>query len=125
MAKVTNLTNYKKRIDKSLRKTDNWINVLTNLGVQDKDKRTGAQVQTIFQSETQLEALYQADDISARIIDRIPEEMTREGFEILIPGDENPEIVEFATAEMDRLQVKAKYRQALKFARLYGGARRS
>lgn len=52
-----------------------WSNVLTNLGVKNKDKRTGAQIELGYYDKGTCEALYQSDDIAARIVDRIPEEL--------------------------------------------------
>lgn len=97
-------------------RTDGWVNVLTGQGIQGYDKRTGGYASygtTLY--EMDVEYLYGSDAHAARIVDLIPDEATREGFEWDEP---QPEI----DAEFDRLQVKPKFNEAWKFARAYGGA---
>lgn len=100
---------------------DGWFNAFTNLGVKGLDKRTGAHIVPHILSQPDMEALYQADDIAARIVDRLPEEMIREGFKIIIPGDQT-DIPERTLKEWSRYDVINKVEQALKWERLYGGA---
>ena len=97
-------------------RADGWVNVLTGQGIQGYDKRTGGYATygtTLY--EMDVEQLYASDAHAARIVDLIPDEATREGFEWDEP---QPEI----DAEFDRLQVNAKFNEAWKHARAYGGA---
>lgn len=110
-----------KEVFRADQRMDGWFNTLTNLGVRGLDKRTGAQVLPHIILQPQLEAMYQVDDIAARIVDRLPEEMVREGFKIIIPGDKN-DIPEKVMADWDRFEVIKKLELALKWERLYGGA---
>lgn len=105
------------------KRQDMWENVMTNLGVSMKDKRTGMVAYTVFISQSEAEAIYQTDDIAARIVDRPPEEMTREGFEIEIKEQEknNIKAIDFIWKEFERLAIEEKIEKALKEARLYGG----
>lgn len=63
---------------------DDWYNAITGIGVSLKDKRIG----TAFavESLTWMEAcdLWRGDDLAARVVETIPDEMLRQGFEIRI-----------------------------------------
>lgn len=99
---------------------DGWTNVLTNLGVLNKDKRTGGSVEAVYLTREDVDNLYGGDDIAARIIDRLPEEMTREGFKVTAEGFED--LSEDCQKYFERYDLDSKIEQALKWARMYGGA---
>lgn len=101
--------------------SDGWINVLTNAGVVGKDKKMAATVDFTFLDQITLEALYQSDPIAARIVDRPVREMMREGYKLNsqdIPAETLQEFHE----EMEAFCVDDKIEEAMKWARLYGGA---
>lgn len=98
---------------------DGWSNILTGLGVQNKDKRTGATVVSNFISQADAESMYQTDDIAAKLIDKIPEEALREGFEVYADGENMTETIQEVFEKFDLYK---KIEQAWKWARLYGGA---
>lgn len=100
---------------------DGWFNVFTQLGVLGQDKRTGARVLPHLIVQPDLEAMYQAGDIEARIVDKEPEEMIREGFKIIIPDDKE-NLAEVMLAQWERYDLIKKTQLALTWARLYGGA---
>jgi len=100
-----------------------WENALTNLGVKGKDKRMSAVSTPFALTVGDLDISYQSDDIVGRIIDRIPEEMFREGFKICLEdGDNSDKETEAIQAEFDRHGVSQKMEFGEKWARLYGGA---
>lgn len=101
--------------------TDNWTNLLTNMGRAGLDKR----VETTFQARPQLsqqvlEALWSQDALARRIVGRRAEEMTREWVDFRVEGDKDAG--DALRAEFDRLLVRDKVKQAIQWARLYGGA---
>ena len=102
------------------KKTDGWSNVITNLGVMNKDKRLGSQVRTNFLDQSTLEALYQADDVAQRIVNVVPDDMTREGFRVKIEGDED--LAEKTETEIEQAGIEALLTDAVRWARLYGGS---
>jgi phage-related protein (TIGR01555 family) len=109
----------KKKIEppKAVR-ADGWINVLTGLGAAGRDKRLASvAVPETFNQQT-LEDLYRADDIAQKMVDRIPKEMFRAGYEIKA---KTPKIQEGIREYMGRLNADESFRQAIKWARLHGG----
>lgn len=92
---------------------DTWSNVLTGLGTaRDKVTHTDFSVNARLSDQT-LEALYHNDDIAARVCDLVPDEMLRQGFGL----DDDA-----LKAECERLDVTAKFNEALVWSRLFGGA---
>lgn len=113
--------NIKKPIKKNPQiKKDGWSNILTNLGIANKDKRTGARVDVSFLSQQELDAFYQSDDVAARIVDRLPEEMTREGFKVF--SEDFEDLTEQVQVIFENFDLDKKIEKALKLSRLYGGA---
>lgn len=102
-------------------KADGWANVLTGLGMASRDKRKGSSFvrDGIMRARGYLEDLYAGDDMAARIVDALPDEMTREWIE-LQSGDS--ELDRALMAQLEVLDVRFKVRQALIWARLFGGA---
>lgn len=109
-----------KMLANKARRSDGWENFFTGLGVQGKDKRTGASVTWRRFSEREVENLHDADDIAHRVVNLIPDEGTKKWIEFKTPS--NPELVDKIIAEDDRLKVKSRVNQAWAYSRLYGGA---
>jgi phage-related protein (TIGR01555 family) len=99
---------------------DGWKNILTNLGVKNRDKRTGSRVTFTFLTRQDADDFYGGDDVAERIVDRPAEEMMREGWKTTAPGQQ--ELTEKMGAEFERLGIYKKIEQGLKWARQYGGA---
>lgn len=107
-------------IVRRIMKWDGWENVMTGLGMMGRDKRMSAMPTMTMITQQDAEALYAADDIGGRIIDRPVHEMFREGFNLNIDGDkETPGAI---MEEWKRLLVDARLEEAVKWGRLYGGA---
>lgn len=104
------------------KRNDSWVNFLTKLNVEGLDKKTGAKVYEKELKVDELEALYQADDLAARIVDRPVEDMTREGFEVHFENDQNESMESFFWQEWERLRLDEHVERGLKWARIYGGA---
>lgn len=102
--------------DPSVR-SDGWMNVLNGLGQRGRDKTTGI----LFRAcpcfgPAELDELYRSDGLSKRIIDIVPAEMLRQGWEI--DGDPEGEIL----GKFEELDVNCKLNQLIQWSRLYGGA---
>lgn len=108
------------KLQKKVANMDGWVNVITNLNVLGKDKKMGATPSPIFLNQRQADDFYGADDIAGKLVDRVPEEMTREGFEVYADGFDGMA----ATIEeyFERFELDTKIEKGLKWARLYGGA---
>jgi phage-related protein (TIGR01555 family) len=100
--------------------SDSFINLLTELGLNaDKSRFSGFKERTELDWDT-LAAMYEQDAISARIIDRLPDDATRE--EITIKGTD--EDFDFASvqSELEDLKARTHIGDAWRWARLYQGA---
>lgn len=99
-------------------KSDGWQNIVTGLGTS-RDKMTGGDIFRTRLSSQHLRQLWQADDMAARIVETTADEMVREGWELQIKDDK--ELATKASDMLDGLDAKKKIREALRFARAYGG----
>ena len=108
---------------KSQEQFDGLENVVANLGTA-ADKRSHSKfvtnVLTDGDNQKELNALYRGDWVAGKIVDIIPDDMTREWRKFI--GDIDPEVVERLEEEENRLDVTTAFRQAHKWARLYGTA---
>jgi phage-related protein (TIGR01555 family) len=107
-------------VDRLMTRMDGWLNVLTGRGLHGKDKRKHAVIVPPRFTWQELNDLYDASDMAARIVDRPPEEMLRERPCIRIPDDK--ETAEAMDAALEKLGAYAALEQALKKMRLKGGS---
>jgi phage-related protein (TIGR01555 family) len=101
-------------------RTDGWRNILTGLGLHQRDKRLSSGFVSDLLDEEQLEQLYIGDDMAARIVETVPDEMIRRGFELRI-ADDTSGIADAMHAELEELRALEHLRNAMVLARLYGG----
>jgi phage-related protein (TIGR01555 family) len=111
---------------KALARTDGWANVLTGIGTS-RDKRAGSGFKRDIIDPEKAEELWESDDTAARIIETIPEEMTREWIDINIEAAEGePDAGREQSDEMlnrlEELGAQAAFNKALAMARAVGGA---
>ncbi len=98
---------------------DGWENQLTGFGTT-RDKSTYGYVGAFVRiPDQELANLYHSDDIAARIVNIVPDEMLREGFEVKI-GDPAAETI--IAEKFDSLGANAKLADGIRWGRLYGGA---
>lgn len=96
--------------------TDGWQNIFSSLGTR-RDPRTKTSFATPAKlAQADLEALYRADGIAARIVDIPAGDMTRRW--ITLQGDNGKEVI----ARLEELRAKNHVTTALKWAGLYGGS---
>lgn len=98
-------------------KFDGWVNVLTGLGMRGRDKNVHSHfwIERIFE-QAELDQLYRSDGITRRIMDIVPAEMVRQGWEI--EGDSDQKI----NSKMESIKASYSLITVLRWARLYGGA---
>src|SRR3989337_1579951 len=67
------------------RHNDTWSNALSGIGTDTYDKRLGTEFGNplMVTSEVALQ-LWRGDDLAARVVETVPSEMLRQGFELLI-----------------------------------------
>lgn len=95
---------------------DGWANVLTGIGGR-KDKRKATKfTHTAVIGDDQLTAMYRANGFGRRIVELIPDDMTRNWFKIT--NDDDDELKQ----KLEELGAQQKTNHAMKMARLYGGA---
>lgn len=106
---------------------DGWVNALTGIGAAMRDKSMRTSFEPDVLDRSQLEAIWRGDDMAARIVETVPNEMLREGFEVCVQGDDGStakdvsEAVELWCARGD-INLHGTLLEALCFERAYGGA---
>lgn len=112
---------------------DGWENIVTGHGT-DRDKRMGARVKAVPTSNTHqtFEDLYHGDDIAAKIADLPPQEMVKKWISLSVdlgkgrdrnaPDDSPTEVADAILQALNDLGTKGSMREALTWARVYGGA---
>jgi phage-related protein (TIGR01555 family) len=104
---------------------DGWTNLLTGLGSRvDKTKGAVSLFDRII-SDEELEATYLDDGLGTNIVNMMPEDMFREGWDYTFPDLEElkaKEISETYNATMEVIETPEKLEEGIDWARLYGGA---
>lgn len=98
---------------------DRLANLVTGLGGA-SDKKVGNAYVLNLVPTTELHAMYREDWLASKVVDIIPNDMTREGREWQADGD-TIELIE-AVEKSPRIALLQKVNKALKMARLEGGA---
>lgn len=127
----------KKRTDTG--RVDGWYNTLTGVGMATKDKSVSTAFQAdLITPETAVE-IWRGDDLAARIIETLPNEMLRQGFELKVAAatepaaEDGPErydapvaddpsmLVEAISGRWEDLELQTALWEALAYERAYGG----
>ena len=109
---------------KSVERKDGWMNLFTGLGTRaDKTKSTRA-VPTGFLLDAEKEIIYADDGLGARIIDLLPEDMMKQGWHYVFENEKEgfDNYTKIYNHIFKEIRANYKIAQALKWARLYGGA---
>lgn len=70
---------------------DGWLNVLTGIGLTGRDKTRNNEFEVNQLSREELESIWRGDDMASRIIETLPDEMLRSGWELEIQPEESPD----------------------------------
>lgn len=83
-----------RKLARSLAHADGWANALSGIGMANRDKTTQNTFATSPLTVEQCEDLWRGDDMAAKAVERIPEEMLREGFVVRVKAMDAPEAVD-------------------------------
>jgi uncharacterized protein len=103
----------------SKRRVDGWTNIMTGMGLANKDARVSESAERKLLPENQIEHLYAADSQAAKIVDMIVDTAFEKGYEWTGISDEQ---IKTLKQRLDELRFDCAIKDALKRARLYGGA---
>lgn len=96
---------------------DGWVNALTGIGTVKDKSRASAFYRCGFLPDQLLTALFNENDLAATIVEELPKDMFRAGYEL--EGLEDPQPLVNAA---NLLKADRKMFEALLWGRLYGGA---
>jgi phage-related protein (TIGR01555 family) len=110
-----------KKITGAQTTTDSYVNIAANLGITAPNLSAGGAYAyaPITRERSKLEMAYRGSWVCRMAIDVIPSDMTRAGIEIL--SDIPPDQIDKMQKEIQRLRVWESIRDAMRWARLYGG----
>jgi phage-related protein (TIGR01555 family) len=104
---------------------DGWSNLITGLNSQvAKKKHTTHRADSLITDE-ELESIYIEDGLGKRIVNLLPSDMFREGWEYSFPDMEDvkaKELAEKYSEVMELIEAPQKCKEALQWARLKGGS---
>ena len=100
-------------------RVDGWFSSLAGYGIEGRDKRMSARFQGDRLDDQTIEDLWRSDDMASRIVEVVPDEAMRPGYELNV-GDKK--LAEELAWEMEELGVDDVLRQAKKIERAFGGA---
>lgn len=103
---------------------DGWINSLTGIGDPSRDKRQIMNSTLALETLSQMdcEVIWRADAKAAKAIEVVPEELTRKGWDFQCEDDDDRSVTEAVMQWARDLDLTGKAKEALEYARAYGGA---
>lgn len=107
------------RRDSREQRKDSWGNVITGL-LTNKDKRIGGFHQVDLVSDIQARELWRGDDIAKRVIEVLPREAMRRGYQLKVGDDK--ELAEEIMGAAEELGLDQAIVKAAQYERAYGGA---
>jgi phage-related protein (TIGR01555 family) len=120
---INNTLKLANKIKTGIQNFDGLENMLTGLGVEGKDKRTGGTYKQKRYSQGQLEIFHDSSDIAKVVVNKVPELGTKKWINHKIDKDQGGiELANKFVDEDERLKTKQKFAKAWKWARLYGGS---
>lgn len=104
---------------------DGLENLVSGMGTEGDKRIHGKfnnkrQLSAITSGTSELSAMYRSNWVAGKVVDIIPDDMTREWREF--DGDMDPKLVEKINAEQDRIQLPYYFNLAHKWGRLFGTA---
>ena len=111
---------------------DAWENAITGLGTIARDKAQQLRFRrNTLREDSEWDAMYHDDDLAALLVDIIPDEALRQGFEIVIQPDSDDDNADDAQAAVDQADeildvldgfgTVEKFNEAWRWGRLFGG----
>lgn len=126
------VADFLKLLTTAVHRVDGWASTITGLGTS-KDKMAGARmIRGARLNETELDNIYDEDDFAATIVEALPEDGMRQGWEPARRSSEDDEDEESARTTKEQiatikrravdLGVNARVMEGAVWGRLYGGA---
>lgn len=111
-------------LQSALLRLDGWANDLTGLGTAALDKTVVALFSRATQrSDEYLGQLYEDDPLARRIADKVPDEMLRAGYDLLMgSADDAQQLATAARDKLKALQADERIKDGLVWERVYGGS---
>lgn len=106
----------------SVERRDGWRNHATGQGVPGVDKTLAGSFWFDFLNFDQLQNLYRGDDLAAHVVEKMPKDAFREGWELIIADDEGKARATDIMKRCELLGVDGYLETAACFERAYGGA---
>jgi len=95
-----------------------WQNPVTGFGTASDKTSYNRFAPTALMNVEELSAIYHGEDLAARIIDIVPDEMLREGFSVDV-GD--PALNALVSEKFEALAIDDKLADGIRWGRLFGG----
>jgi len=111
---------YHDKFKEALSRADAFVNLVTGMGGCEDFGQATVAATTDFKTKSEVEATYKDNALAGRIVDRLANDATREGFEIS-DTDESVDLSEIAS-DFEDLGVMVALNRVLKESRIYGGA---
>jgi phage-related protein (TIGR01555 family) len=102
-----------------LRRLDGWFSSITGIGTTTWDKRESARFSTNIITDLEAKDMWRGDDLAARIIELVPQEMFRRAFELKLEDKEDSEEV---MSGLEDLCFFETYQEAYAMSRALGGS---
>lgn len=110
----------KKEMPMPVPRADLWENAYTGFGILGRDKRLASDFAAEPVPQRYAEEIWRGDDMAARAVETVPNEMMRAGYAVEVEGDK--ELAEALEEEDARLKISDTVLKALYYGRAYGGA---
>src|SRR3990172_1083052 len=110
-----------KRVHSVVERVDSWRSALSGLGGS-RDKRTYSRFVADQMDYYENIDLWRNDDLAGRIVETIPNEMTRQGWELCVEGDKGQQIQSDVKGLLEDVDFDQKMWLGLATERALGGA---
>lgn len=106
-------------IKEALKRIDGWVSTVTAIGQDGKDKLNSYEFDPVILAPQELEALWRGSALCARVVETIPDEMTRKGFDLV--SQANKDGADGVLSQLDDLNALKKLNEGMRFGRALGG----
>lgn len=113
-----------REVKNALMHVDGWHSAMTGIGDLMSDKRLWAEFNADITNVVENAELWRGDDLASRIVETVPNEMMRQGFELSIEGEAGraKDKIKDITSFWEDLGLNDFLWRALCYERAYGGA---
>lgn len=109
--------------DLPLERLDSWVSALTGIGTHERDKRMSHQLRVNVLTYEDAISLWRGDDLAARAVTMVPEEVFSRGYDINFANEANFEdLKEDVEEQILELKLDELVERALCYERAFGGA---